>query len=329
MEHSSSLCGDESPLPDPRAGDTDNAARPSTVNEFISKARSQRENGLLPSGPEFIAYARYLGIEAATDHDLLWIATEALEAPLPADWSEHNDSEERIFYHKASTRLSTWTHPLEHVHREAYKTFADCRSSHLSLEDRLDKFFSLQQEVEQLDASVPLETSQWSEHIDEQGNRFYFNREEHCSTWSDPRLAICHSWHLKKKMLHLLRSGPCASFDYDLSCLAPSSGPASNERGLDSEAGEEAVAAGICVICLNASATHVVVPCGHQAFCEECAKNFKSARRQHCPCCRARITQIMKIYVPAPRQTVPKRPEKEQNDSNSALETQNHNIVHL
>jgi len=318
--HSNSRCPDEYLLPAPGAGDAHTSARPSTVNEFISQAQSQRQNGFSPSGPEFLAYARYLGIDTAADHDLLWIATEALEAPLPADWTEHNDPKERVFYYNASTRVSTWTHPLEHVHREAYKTVADCRSSHLSLEERMDKFYSLQQEVEQLEASVRQDTSQWSEHTDEHGNRFYFNRDERCSSWTDPRPAVCHSWHLKTKMLQLLKSGPCASFD-----LAHTTGL---DSGLDSEAGEEVAAAGNCVICLNASATHVVVPCGHQAFCEECAKNFKSSTRQQCPCCRARITQIMKIYIPAPCQIVPKSPEKNPNDSNAALE-QNQNIVQL
>jgi len=311
------------------AGDVCTAARAITVNEFISKAQTQRQNGFAPSGPEFLAYARHLGINTVADHDLLWIAAESLEAPLPADWSKHNDSEERVFYYNASTRVTTWIHPLEHVHREAYKTVADCRSSHLSLEEKEDKFYCLQQEVEELEASARQETSQWSEHTDKNGNHFYFNREERCSTWTDPRPAFIHSCHLKTKMLQLLKSGPCASFD-----LAPTKDndvtrAASNNSGLNSEAGEEAAAAGTCVVCLNASATHVVVPCGHQAFCEECAKNFKSSRRQDCPCCRARITQIIKVYVPGPRQIVPKRPDEEPNQSTVALESEDQNIAHL
>jgi len=68
-----------------------------SVNDFISKTKSQQRQGLKPSGPELIAYARYLGIDPVADHDLLWIAVEALEAPLPSDWTEHFDGSDRVF----------------------------------------------------------------------------------------------------------------------------------------------------------------------------------------------------------------------------------------
>lgn len=104
----------------------------SSVNDFISKTKSQKRKGLKPSGPELIAYARYLGIDPVADHDLLWIATEALEAPLPSTWSEHFDSNDRVFYYNAQTRVSSWTHPLEHVYRETYTTIVNFRNSNLS-----------------------------------------------------------------------------------------------------------------------------------------------------------------------------------------------------
>ena len=47
-----------------------------SVNDFISKTKTQQRQGLKPSGPELIAYARYLGIDPVADHDLLWIAVE-------------------------------------------------------------------------------------------------------------------------------------------------------------------------------------------------------------------------------------------------------------
>lgn len=81
-------------------------------------------------------YARYLGIDPVADHDLLWIAVEALEAPLPSDWTEHFDSSDRVFYYNASTRVSSWTHPLEHVYRETYKTIVNLRGSSLSAQVR-------------------------------------------------------------------------------------------------------------------------------------------------------------------------------------------------
>lgn len=49
------------------------------MNDFISKTKTQQRQGLKPSGPELIAYARYLGIDPVADHDLLWIAVEVGE----------------------------------------------------------------------------------------------------------------------------------------------------------------------------------------------------------------------------------------------------------
>merc|ERR1712216_1123888 len=64
----------------------------------------------------------------------------------------------------------------------------------------------LQLEVKQMENDVHKEIAQWTEHTDEQGNRFYFNREERQSTWTDPRPAKCQILYLRMKMLRLLAS---------------------------------------------------------------------------------------------------------------------------
>merc|ERR1712146_571440 len=69
-----------------------------------------------------------------------------------------------------------------------------------------DKLHTLQQEVKQMETDVHKEIAQWTEHTDEQGNRFYFNREERQSTWTDPRPAKCQVLYLRMKMLRLLQS---------------------------------------------------------------------------------------------------------------------------
>merc|ERR1712217_55208 len=176
-----------------------------------SKTKNQQRQGLKPSGPELIAYARYLGIDPVVDHDLLWIAVEALEAPLPSDWTEHFDGNDRVFYYNATTRVSSWTHPLEHTYRETYKTIVNFRNSNLAPQERNEDLQRLQAEIKQLESDVHKEIAQWSEHTDEQGNKFYFNREERQSTWTDPRPAKCQILYLRMKMLRLLQSGSGAT----------------------------------------------------------------------------------------------------------------------
>jgi hypothetical protein len=183
--------------------DESQACGPS-VNDFISKTKTRQKQGLKPSGPELIAYARYLGIDPVADHDLLWIAEEALAAPLPSEWTEHFDSSDRVFYYNATTHVSSWTHPLEHLYRETYKTIVHFRGASLSSQEKVDELHKLQQDCHQMEREVHDEITAWTEHTDDQGHRFYFNRVKGKSSWTDPRPAKCHILYLKMKMIRIL-----------------------------------------------------------------------------------------------------------------------------
>merc|ERR1712232_675503 len=113
-------------------------------------------------------------------------------------------------------RLSSRTHPLETVYRETYKQIVSFRNGNLSSQERVDKLHQHQLEVKQMENDVHKEIAQWTEHSDEQGNRFYFNREERQSTWTDPRPAKCQVLYLRMKMLRLLQSGPAATPGFQL-----------------------------------------------------------------------------------------------------------------
>merc|ERR1712061_776800 len=85
------------------------------------------------------------------------------------------------------------------------------RNANMAAQERGEKLQRLQAEIKQLEIDVHKEIAQWSEHTDEQGNRFYFNREERQSTWTDPRPAKCQILYLRMKMLRLLQSGAGAT----------------------------------------------------------------------------------------------------------------------
>ena len=107
--------------------------------------------------------ARYLGIDTSVDHDLLWIAEEALEAPLPSEWTEHFDSSdgERYYFNKTTEGISV-THPLENLYRDAYKTIVHFRGA-MSPQDRVDELLKLQQECQQMEREVQDECTAWEE----------------------------------------------------------------------------------------------------------------------------------------------------------------------
>eukprot|EP00928_Gymnodinium_smaydae_P044029 TRINITY_DN29395_c0_g3_i2.p1 TRINITY_DN29395_c0_g3~~TRINITY_DN29395_c0_g3_i2.p1 ORF type:complete len:451 (+),score=69.83 TRINITY_DN29395_c0_g3_i2:116-1468(+) len=54
--------------------------------------------------------------------------------------------------------------------------------------------------------------------------------------------------------------------------------------------------AAVCVICLAASATHVMVPCGHLALCADCCPSIH--KDGSCPVCRQRCEQKIRLYRP-------------------------------
>lgn len=46
----------------------------------------------------------------------------------------------------------------------------------------------------------------WTEHTDEQGQKFFYNRDQQRSVWTDPRPARCHSLYLQMKALRVMSS---------------------------------------------------------------------------------------------------------------------------
>mmetsp|Transcript_48591 Transcript_48591/g.113785 ORF Transcript_48591/g.113785 Transcript_48591/m.113785 type:complete len:526 (+) Transcript_48591:167-1744(+) len=175
-----------------------------TVNEFIAHAKRCRLRGIEVTKLELTAWARYLGIDPSGHPDLVWIAYEALKAPLPPEWSEHYDSDGRVYYFNMTTRVSSWTHPLEEVHRYVYQRLSRCRRSELTESDIVQEVCQVQQWCEDAIKEAERELQVWTEHADERGDRFYFNREQRRSNWGNPRPALLHKMYLHKNALKVL-----------------------------------------------------------------------------------------------------------------------------
>lgn len=175
-----------------------------TVNEFVARTKRCREKGLEPTRPELVAYARYLGIDPVNDGDLMWIVDESLNAPLPPEWTEHHDNAGRVFYYNVLTHQSSWTHPLEQLHRDTYKRIVDFRSGSLSKDEQIAELDRLRRESEQAESEAHKELQAWTEHVDENGQKFYNCREQQRSYWTDPRPARCHTLYLQMKALRVL-----------------------------------------------------------------------------------------------------------------------------
>lgn len=52
-----------------------------------------------------------------------------------------------------------------------------------------------------------------------------------------------------------------------------------------------------CVVCLDAQADHVIIPCGHANVCYECITYITHSKdNAQCPTCRTPITQVVKLF---------------------------------
>ncbi|CAL7939829.1 unnamed protein product [Xylocopa violacea] len=72
-----------------------------------------------PSDEEVLEYARRLGIDPDTEPHLLYLAREGLMAALPKGWLPcFHETSGAWYYYQASTKTTTWEHPLDAVYKE-------------------------------------------------------------------------------------------------------------------------------------------------------------------------------------------------------------------
>ena len=55
----------------------------------------------------------HLNLDPVKDAELLWIAEEALNAPLPEGWTELHDEHDTPYFHCELSGTVTWDHPLD------------------------------------------------------------------------------------------------------------------------------------------------------------------------------------------------------------------------
>ena len=118
-------------------------------------------------GDDVIAFAKYLGMDPAADRDLLWIAHQALNATLPSEWTEHEEcalppapsaralaapaparltlaarrarsSDGNQYFFNATTKQSSWEHPLDDYFRRLYAQHKKQRAA--AAADGADRF---------------------------------------------------------------------------------------------------------------------------------------------------------------------------------------------
>ncbi|RYD77031.1 MAG: hypothetical protein EOP84_16100, partial [Verrucomicrobiaceae bacterium] len=81
--------------------------------ELVSNPGRQTMPGAPPLTEELIAMCEYLGICVLSEQNMIWIAADALKAPLPVNWVALKDESGRTFFHNRLSGQSRWEHPLD------------------------------------------------------------------------------------------------------------------------------------------------------------------------------------------------------------------------
>uniref|UniRef100_A0A7S1JIP2 WW domain-containing protein n=1 Tax=Eutreptiella gymnastica TaxID=73025 RepID=A0A7S1JIP2_9EUGL len=80
-----------------------------------------------PSEKEVLDYAQWLGLDSDSEKDLMWLAKEALMAPLPPYWRPCNTQDGEVYYFNFATGESIWDHPMDPL----FKRFVPLERSRL------------------------------------------------------------------------------------------------------------------------------------------------------------------------------------------------------
>ncbi|XP_076781103.1 centrosomal protein of 164 kDa isoform X3 [Arvicanthis niloticus] len=72
----------------------------------------------IPSEQEILDFARVIGIDPVKEPELMWLAREGIEAPLPKGWKPCQNITGDLYYFNFDTGQSIWDHPCDEHYRK-------------------------------------------------------------------------------------------------------------------------------------------------------------------------------------------------------------------
>lgn len=122
----------------------------------------------------------------------------------------------------------------------------------------------------------------------------YNQSSEVPSTSSSPSLPLAPSTPPSAPPIPV--DGPIFYPPIDTSPVVLDEGPLAMPAAPTAAAAATEERGGQCVVCWDAKAEAVCIPCGHLAGCMDCLSEIK-AKDWGCPVCRAPIQQVIKVYA--------------------------------
>ena len=169
-------------------GKLDNEKEPKPAEaETKGNTAGEAEESKSPSGPttqEISDYAEYLGLRPGEDGELLWIAEQALLAPLPEGWKEVEDHKGNVLYLNTNGDAQ-YAHPCDEEYKGLFHAFKAVLADPVSREEVLEmaRYLGIDVRTEQsllwmarqcVIAPLP---HGWEEIEDEKGGPPYFRNK--------------------------------------------------------------------------------------------------------------------------------------------------------
>nr|XP_048272843.1 centrosomal protein of 164 kDa isoform X4 [Myodes glareolus] len=93
------------------------ARRPFVLGDQLILEEDSDET-YVPSEQEILDFARVIGIDPIKEPELMWLAREGIEAPLPKGWKPCQNITGDIYYFNFNTGQSIWDHPCDEHYRK-------------------------------------------------------------------------------------------------------------------------------------------------------------------------------------------------------------------
>eukprot|EP00930_Biecheleria_cincta_P045379 TRINITY_DN31286_c0_g1_i1.p1 TRINITY_DN31286_c0_g1~~TRINITY_DN31286_c0_g1_i1.p1 ORF type:complete len:1189 (+),score=217.37 TRINITY_DN31286_c0_g1_i1:127-3693(+) len=146
---------------------------------------------------EMLSFVHSLGIDHVRESEMLWIAEEAYNAPLPPGWTEHVAGDGKTYFYNTTLRQSLWQHPLDEVFMEIANYWRRVM--------REGGFWEVDDELAELEEKIRADLSDWMELYDSSGNKFYFNRVTEESCFDDPRHTTYHTLYTRIRLVNMMK----------------------------------------------------------------------------------------------------------------------------
>jgi len=133
-------------------------------NELGEQVREDMELPVTPE--EVIEMADYLGINLKTEYDLLWVARQAVTAPLPSEWLQYLDDNGFPYFYCEGTGKMSRQHPSDRFFLELIKEERQLKWQRLT---------ALQAQGATTGLAPDSTKTPWMGFVTEEGSEYWYN----------------------------------------------------------------------------------------------------------------------------------------------------------